>query len=118
MGADSPVIHLALTSHLQPAELAAVPAPHRDRQSALAETGGDHRGQVQFRPSVAPRAVGREVVAVLEQAGEGAGADYRSSVTRIGVPVPGRATRAAASGFLTYSGAARQRRTQLKQVSA
>ena len=58
------------------ADPAAVPAPHPDRQAALALAGGDHRGQVDRRPSVAARAVGIEPVVVLEQAGEGAEVDH------------------------------------------
>jgi len=43
---------------LQPPNLAALPAPDPLRQTAVAVVGGDHRGQIQLRPSVAARAVG------------------------------------------------------------
>ena len=72
-------------SDLQPADLTAVPAPDTQRQSALAVAGGNHRGSVQLRTSVAARAVGVEPVAVLEQAGEGAEVDHARASRRNGL---------------------------------
>ena len=81
-------------------------------------TRGDEIGERQRAPAVAPRAVDRELVAVLVQAGEGAAVDHRPSVARTVARIAGRAARAAASGFLTYCGAATQHRAQLNRISA
>jgi len=53
-------------AHLYLATLAAVLAPHRQRQPALAVTLGDELGERQHAPPIAPRAVGGELVLVLE----------------------------------------------------
>ena len=44
--------------------------------------GFDHRGQVEHRPAVAARAVGREPVLMAVQAGEGAEVDHGASVSK------------------------------------
>ena len=62
--------------YLQPADLTAVAAPHRERQPARTVTLGDEFGERQHAPAVAPRAIGGDFVAVLEQAGEGAELDH------------------------------------------
>ena len=93
-------------ANLQAAELAAPPAPHRDRKAAIAEAGRNHRGQIEFCPSVAARAVGVEPVPVLEQAGEGAEVDHAASVARTAAHIVSRTARSALSKFLTDRGAA------------
>ena len=42
--------------------------------------GGDHRGQVEPRPAVAARAVGREFVVVVVQAGDRAEVKHAANV--------------------------------------
>ena len=105
-------------ANLQAAELAAPPAPHRDRKATIAEAGSDHRGQVEFRPAVARLAVGAEPVAVLEQAGEGAEVDHGIRVTPTEAHRVSRTTLSVVSGFITYCGAGRPRLVPPDRVSA
>jgi hypothetical protein len=63
---------------LKLAGLAADPAPHADRQPALAVTRRHEFGERQHRPPVARRAVCGELMVVLVQAADGAEVDHDS----------------------------------------
>ena len=67
---------------MQPPDLTADLAAYLDRQAAIALTGIDHRGQVEYRPAVATQAVGRKLVLVAVEAGEGAEVDHGPMVGR------------------------------------
>ena len=63
-------------AHLEPSDLPARLAAHLDRQSAIAEAGKDHRGQVEYRTAVAAGSVTRELVLVTVDSSEGAEVDH------------------------------------------
>lgn len=53
--------------------------PHGDRQTALAIPSLDHLYEIEHRPAVAILAVGRQLVVVLQEAGEGTEVDHLAS---------------------------------------
>ena len=67
---------------LQLSDHAAHLAPHPDRQAPLTVAGGDHRGQVEHRPAITGLAVGRKLMLVTVEAGEGAEFNHGVSVRR------------------------------------
>lgn len=64
--------------------------------------GSYEMGERQYAPAMALRAVGRELVAVLVQASEGAEVDHRPSGARSEAQFASRTTQLSVSGFLTY----------------
>ena len=67
-------------AHLEPAGLAAVPAPDCKRQTQRAATARDEIGERQHGPTRAARAVGGQGVVMLKQASEGAEVDHGARV--------------------------------------
>jgi len=55
---------------------AAIPTTHPDRQASISMAGSDEIGERQQAPATASRAVGRELVPMRVQAGEGAEVDH------------------------------------------